>query len=737
MRLSVFAGVALIGLVNASLFTGDHLRYLQNETRALFEHGWQAYIDHGFPYDEVTPLTCQPFGPSPDRNDIIRNDALGNALLMVLDNLDLLIIFERWDDLEDMLGYLKERQYDLFDQNQIVQVFEFSIRLLGGLISAHLLLTDVMNQYTLVPEKYERWYRIANNYDGFLLDMAFTLGKKLLTAFKTTTQIPVPRINLKKGAKGVPKRLQHEGCTLGVTTPVLEMTLLSRLTGDELFEAYTQQLFWKLWLLRTPLELLPMLLDPITNKWVDLITGIGALIDLFYEYAVKGAIVLRDSRFWEVFDTSYRALITHLILGGGPLESTMIWRNVNTHDGTQNGQWIDSLAAFWPGLQVLAGRIKHAVSSHWIYTSIWNSYGLIPERWRYAVNEGECAVDLEWYPLRPEYIELTYYLYRATRDPMYLHIGEQVLEAFKTRFMAPCGFAGYQDVRSGARQDRMETFVLGETLKYLYLLFDVNDEIFLHTPIMALKNWVFSTEAHPIWMPRSFDSLTPQKVLNDSHTKKFDDFGISQEVSKVPGYDMSSCERPDVTKGLRSNYYLNTNLFSAQVDFQHSWLKPVHISGEQLEIEPAFFSTFLMGLSPTSNRRPTLMVIDVFLGDITHTSHQEISRILGNDSRILSGDFWVPQFTNLKVQFEHLAPGKVDVYNNDISAEYITARIPKVLSNSSQELQLMRVLKINGIEIPPETMIWISEENLPSMISTSAEGGVFLQNICIENVAVL
>lgn len=735
MRLSVFAGVALVGIVNASLFTGNHLRYLQNETRALFDHGWQSYLDHGFPYDEVTPLTCKPYGPSTDRNDVIRNDALGNALLMVLDNLDLLIIFERWTDLEHMLKYLKDHQHDLFEQNQIVQVFEFSIRLLGGLLSAHLLLTDVLSLSASMSTEREPWHRIANEYDGFLLDMAYALGKKLITAFKTTTQIPVPRIHLKKGAKGVPKRLQHEGCTLGVTTPVLEMTLLSRLTGDDQFETYTQQLFWKLWLLRTSLELLPMLLDPISNKWVDLITGIGALIDLFYEYAVKGAIVLRDSRFWEVFDTSYRALITHLIMGGGPLESTMIWRNVNTHDGTQNGQWIDSLAAFWPGLQVLAGRVKHAISSHWIYTNIWNSFGLIPERWRYAVNEGECAVDLEWYPLRPEYVELTYYLFRATRDPMYLHIGEQVLEAFKTRFIAPCGFSGYQDVRTGKHQDRMETFVLGETLKYLYLLFDVNDEIFLHQPIMASKNWVFSTEAHPIWVPRSINSKTTP--ANGNQTGSSIGADIIEGVSRMHGYDMSMCERPEIIKGLRSNYYRDPNLFSAQMDFKYSWTKPQHISGQQLEIDPAFFSTYLIGTLPQSNRRPTLMVIDVFLGDISQTSHQEISRINGDSGEMISGDFWVPYFTNLKVQFEHLAPGMVDVYNNDISIEYITEHTSTLSSTSPQNPLLMRVLKINGIEVPPGTVVWISGEELPALVTTSAEGRVFLQGICIENVAVI
>ena len=40
-------------------------------------------------------------------------------------------------------------------------------------------------------------------------------------------------------------------------------------------------------------------------------------------------------------------------------------------------------------------------------------------------------------------------------------------------------------------KDMMESFFLGETLKYLYLLFADHQEI-------DLDQWVFNTEAHPL-----------------------------------------------------------------------------------------------------------------------------------------------------------------------------------------------------------------------------------------------
>ena len=40
--------------------------------------------------------------------------------------------------------------------------------------------------------------------------------------------------------------------------------------------------------------------------------------------------------------------------------------------------------------------------------------------------------------------------------------------------------------------DRMESFFLAETLKYLFLLFGDNDSI------VSLHEWVFNTEGHPL-----------------------------------------------------------------------------------------------------------------------------------------------------------------------------------------------------------------------------------------------
>lgn len=94
------------------------------------------------------------------------------------------------------------------------------------------------------------------------------------------------------------------------------------------------------------------------------------------------------------------------------------------------------------------------------------------------------------YPLRPEFVESTWYLYRATRDPFYLDVGAEILESL-SRSVVPCGLASFANLDTGELVDRQESFVLSETAKYLFLLFDEDSWINADD-----SNMVFTTEGH-------------------------------------------------------------------------------------------------------------------------------------------------------------------------------------------------------------------------------------------------
>src|SRR5271154_7571444 len=69
-----------------------------------------------------------------------------------------------------------------FDVNTKPQVFEATIRVLGGLLSAHIFANQTAGRFHL------SWYR------GELLDLAHDLGRRLLPAFATPTGIPYARV---------------------------------------------------------------------------------------------------------------------------------------------------------------------------------------------------------------------------------------------------------------------------------------------------------------------------------------------------------------------------------------------------------------------------------------------------------------------------------------------------------------------------------------------------------------
>ena len=62
------------------------------------------------------------------------------------------------------------------------------------------------------------------------------------------------------------------------------------------------------------------------------------------------------------------------------------------------------------------------------------------------------------------------------------------------------GYVGLEDATAPLEllypHDRMESFFLAETLKYLYLLFSPGD-------VLPLDRWVFNTEAHPMMIANS------------------------------------------------------------------------------------------------------------------------------------------------------------------------------------------------------------------------------------------
>ncbi|KAI1172468.1 glycoside hydrolase family 47 protein [Nemania sp. FL0916] len=449
-----------------------------------------------------------------------------------------------------------------FDVDSKVQVFETVIRGVGGLLSAHLFAVgelpitgyDVRDGGTGRESNPIVWPN-GLKYDGQLLRLALDLAQRLLPAFYTQTGMPYPRVNLRHGipfyvnsplhehAGPQPENAQAspeitETCSAGAGSLVLEFTVLSRLTGDPRFEQAAKRAFWAVWSRRSNIGLIGAGVDAEEGHWIGGFAGIGAGIDSFFEYALKTHILLsghelpnqtipnqvpheswldpnriytplsdRDNSpdsFLEAWHHAHAAIKRHLY-------SDMHHPHyVNAHISTGSPQtfWIDSLGAYYSGLLALAGELDEAIETHLLYTALWTRYSALPERW--SVRDGNVEGGLGWWPGRPEFIESTYHLFRATKDPWYLYAGEMVLKDITRRCWTECGWSGLQDVRTGEKSDRMESFFLGETAKYLYLLFDADH------PLNKLDaSYVFTTEGHPLIIPRKGLWRRPRKAPDE------------------------------------------------------------------------------------------------------------------------------------------------------------------------------------------------------------------------------
>lgn len=99
--------------------------------------------------------------------------------------------------------------------------------------------------------------------------------------------------------------------------------------------------------------------------------------------------------------------------------------------------------------------------------------------------------------LRPETVESLFYQYRLTKDSRYRDWGWKIFQAFEKHTRIETG--GYSGVFSvlntNKKQDKMESFFISETLKYLFLLFSDDPDV------LKLDEWVLNTEAHPfpVW----------------------------------------------------------------------------------------------------------------------------------------------------------------------------------------------------------------------------------------------
>lgn len=411
--------------------------------RSEFLHSWLDYKRYAWGHDALKPLSRRP------------HDWYGQSLLMTpVDALDTLVLMGLDEEAAaDRALIVKNLS---FDKDIFVKNFEITIRLLGGLISG----------YQLTGDKR-------------LLALAVDLGNRLLPAFGSPTGLPYVYVNLRTGkVRGTDTNPAETG------TLLIEFGTLSKLTGNPVYYEKAKRALVETYRRRSSIDLVGQGIDAETGQWIDATSHISGGIDSYYEYLWKCWLLFGDKDCLDMWRTSIAAVNKHL---ADEVNGELWYGQSDMNTGTRTGTTYGALDAFFPAVLAHSGDVARAARLQASSVRMWKLNGIEPE----VLNYRTMRVEAPGYPLRPEIVESTYYLYHFTGDNSYRAMGELLFDDFVRYCRADTGYAALRSVVTKEKADSMESFVLAETFKYFYLLF-------APAKTLDFDKVIFNTEAHPI-----------------------------------------------------------------------------------------------------------------------------------------------------------------------------------------------------------------------------------------------
>uniref|UniRef100_A0A182N6X4 alpha-1,2-Mannosidase n=1 Tax=Anopheles dirus TaxID=7168 RepID=A0A182N6X4_9DIPT len=441
----------------------------QRAVVAAVLHSWKGYREYAWGHDNLKPISMG------------YSDWFGLGLTLV-DTLDTLYIMDLQDEFDEARTWIEK--YLKFDVNREVNLFEVTIRVVGGLLSAYHLSGDRM-----------------------FLDKAIDLGNRLLPCFDSPSGIPFSDVNIGSLAAHAPK-WSPDSSTSEVTTIQLEFRDLSRSSKNPIFEKVASRVNVKIHELDKNEGLVPIFINANTGQFRNFATvSLGARADSYYEYLLKQWLQTgkKDDDFLiEDYQQAIRGVLNQLVRTTPNEKHVYVGELLNGKDFKPK---MDHLTCYLPGTLLLGyknGMPKtHLRLATDLLETCYQTYmkqptQLAPEISYFNVN-GESETDIYVKTndahnlLRPEFIESLYYFYAITGNRTYQDMGWTIFEAFNRYTKVKNGYTSIGNVKNPLNtrpRDMMESFWLGETLKYFYLLFsDDRTEI-------DLDKYVFNSEAH-------------------------------------------------------------------------------------------------------------------------------------------------------------------------------------------------------------------------------------------------
>jgi mannosidase alpha-like ER degradation enhancer 2 len=433
----------LLLLFPVSLHAQTPKKKLAAEVRAEFLRAWNGYKKYAWGHDDLKPLskTHHDWYPQP-------------LLMTAVDALDTMIIMDLNDEATATKYYIVNNLS--FDKDIEVQNFEITIRLLGGLLT----------NYQLTGDKR-------------LLDLAEDLGNRLLPVFNSPTGMPYRYVNLKTGKVSKPVSNPAETGTL-----IIEFGTLSKLTGKPIFYEKAKRALVETYNRRSKIGLVGEWINVETGTWTNADSHISGAIDSYYEYLLKCSLLFGDRDCGRMWNDSIKAINKYL---ADEYREELWYGHADMNTGARRATTYGALDAFFPAVLALSGDLRRAKELQDSSFLMWYHEGIEPEEFNYR----ERKIISPGYPLRPEIVESTYYLYHYTKDEKYLLMGEKLWRDFVKHCRTDEGYAALKSVVTKEKTDSMQSFLFAETFKYFYLLFSPRETL-------DFDKVIFNTEAHPI-----------------------------------------------------------------------------------------------------------------------------------------------------------------------------------------------------------------------------------------------
>lgn len=520
-KLMLFVGFVLLLIVcwKELKIRATKSQLAKAEIEKAFIESWESYVSDAWGNDVYFPLSSKGHNIASDERP------LG---WIIIDSLDTIMIMYNKTDDEKRRDKFKEyilrsetwiKEELTLNINIKVSVFETTIRVLGGLLSAYYCSKE---------------FNIGNAQ--VYLDRAVELADKLEAAFSTPIGIPLGSVNLmnKKSSK-IHKSMYITNIAECLTLQ-MEFKYLSYITENPKYWNLAEKVYDPIFRVNDyPKKwhgLAPIQLHTVTGKFIDQNIRLGSKGDSYYEYLLKQYLLTHEKIYWDIYSISMQGIDDYLVQKSNEKDYLFIGEKHKGLDGPFSGK-MDHLVCFMGGLYAMAATeglpLKKAKSQPWWNTErahYWNMAteltrtcymiynetpkGLAPEIVLFKQFPDETHPDWWLSPsnlffvkpadafnlLRPETVESIMYMYQLSKQQKYRDWAWHIFSNF--RKSASClkqnGNVIYSSISNVLTNgqttflDNMESFWLAETLKYLYLTF-VDD--------LDLSNIVFNTEAHP------------------------------------------------------------------------------------------------------------------------------------------------------------------------------------------------------------------------------------------------